>query len=1420
MSVKSLLKQARGSLESHDPESCLDYVDEILKTDKNNYFAYVFQGKAFQSLDKIDKAIGAYDKAISIQPEDMLAWKGLHKALAQTDRYEAYFDVLARIIDMQVGQGISIAETLKDLRNYLAERDYKSDYNLNVFYLKSIIPGTVIGDLIGTSLGLPEENIKRLIDLVRNHENDLVRRANAKVRMTLPKTLNQLQLNKLNQSSWDIRLKSELEHFYQLLLNVCNDDGLRKKYEKEYLKYKYDLLSIAPEKEPLQQDLFQMVEGMVFVKSPCLLAWQIYFDWIDLKHLSSLQMAMVTDFLDIFKNEGLSLILYAYAMSDISPFNKEEFTKRINYTELGKSNRRNRRRRRSKKNKDQKKPDDTDDSASITSTDTNDDDHLLDKVDDDDDVQDGEGDKGKVQSLSPSEALALMITGYDKCKDSVLGNRIICAYYIHLREYSEGSLRCREAISLLAKLKTSHGIDLPNTKEDLICSLAISYTYFEAPKNFPRALQLYDNILSLNPDNVKAKIGKGLILMERNDWQTATKLFQEVNESNPDDIEAALELAWCKILTGDVIEGRNRLIQVLDKLTGFDLISADKRAVVRWRIAQSYILDKSDASDINEAYQYLINSLKDSKNHAPSYTSLGILYQDHYNDKARGQKCFYKAFELDASEITAAKYLVEESTANNEWDVAELLCERIVTTEKSRRKLFTDEVEDKSWPFRVLGCSALNKQGDAKAIEWFQSALRMKAMDIECWIGLGEAYFNCGRLDAAAKVFTHVLTINESLWVVQYMLGKVNCEMGEFVEGLEILEKALELKPNEECIIMALYENYLNYTQSLVLQGFLGRALENIVKSIAAISLAAKINAESQNLWKVLSDCLRYFISLQGNLDVLPLDTLREIFESVNPDSLEGISFDGAQKLFEEKLYVDSLSILIILAGHTAVEILPKKSNRYLRSATLYNFGLAYLEAYNACGNEDYRNLAIKTLKKAIQLEQNNVTYWVALGNAFVSFNPQVAQHCFIKATTLDSRDGDIWTNIAALYLRYGDADLAMLAFLRSQSLSPQKSQSWIGHALTAQAKNEDTQAANLFTHAYVLSNGRSPLAQLLYGLSIIDKRVKTPGSDPRNIEAAQEFSIANYAMQKYLKSLPRDVLGLKLALTISERCKLFDYAAEIGEKLCEILESNYEKGESEADLLEFAIAKTQLSRIYLGNDQYEKAIENAQMTLDILEGELEEDEKIKASILSSRIVIVLSFFFNDQFDEALEELKVILSHHSSTRLITLTAQILYAYGSEDTKQAALDQLFGYIEESGSSLPVVLMLGAISVVDNLEEYLVPVKDELLGLPLTELINDSFKTVPRLLSEINKGIGGAEGQIWQRAAMLFPQDYNVWKQLNSGMALTVATLHENKQPAAELAEAYAATKRLRELQRALLLCPNASHAGALKNLHPN
>lgn len=1384
MSLKRSLKSAKVAIEANDPESVLEYVEEALELDTNCYFAYIFQGKAYQLLDDITDASKSFEKATSLEPDNILGWKGYLQVAKCGSDYPLYFSVLSQVIRIQLDQQVSIAETLKDLRNWLDFNQYKNNDELHELYLRQIIPGSELGNLVGSLLGNQETNLKQLIDLVKKRLDQNVSARLSKERVRFPRVLPIEAKVQLNQIAWPYYEACDLDSLYKEFLNIAQDEELRSIYEDQHLRYKYDMLKAATEKATIYQEIKEMIDGMVYVKTKSLFCWNLYFDWCDVSSLGDLDIEKVVYYLKTFPNEGLSITLYAFAMSEISPFDKQTIVKA---TSMMKKEAKN---------------------------------SIIDELDDESEKEQAKflEDETVVSetNLLPGQILSLMLQGYAQTSESILANRIVCEYYIHLREYSEASDKCRESIKLLADLQRTFSIELIHTKESFLCSLAIIYTYYEAPKNFPRALQLYDRVLSGSPGNVKAKVGKGLILIEKDNLQAAQLLFQEVVQENPDDELALREFSWCLILLGDSAKGRETLLKSLTKVQGVDLYSAEIRAITNWRIAKSYLLENDqDENFVNEAYGHLITSLKESKNYAPSYTLLGIIFQDHFGDKQRAQKCFYKAFELDVNEITSAKYLVEDLAAQNEWEVAEVLCNRIVSTESSRRTLLskTYREPDRSWPYRILGCSALNKQDDAKAIEWFQTALRMTSMDPNCWVGLGEAYLNCGRLDAAAKVFRHSLTLENDSWIVKYLLGLVSCQMGEFEEGLKFLHEALVQQPEEECILGALYESYIDNANHLLENGFFGRALASNHTALKYILACQKVSPTSQSLWKSLGESISIYLIIQEKVQEAPIDILANIFESLDFKSFEekDESLENALLSFKKGEWIEALAILVILTYKTSIVNLPSKLSKYLRSISFYNLGLAYLNAMNLTESQSYKNLAIVYLKKAIQLEGNNSSFWIALGNAYVSSHPQISQHCFIKAISLETKDASVWTNLAALYLRYGDFELAQEAFLRAQSMAPQISQSWLGHALAAEAAGNTEDASRLFTHAFVLSNGRSPLAQYLYALSIIQKRVGN-GSDPREIEAAQEFSVANFAMEKYLRFSPNEDTGLQIALTISERCKQFERAVLIGERLCAVYEAKYEKTESEVVLANYAKAKTQLARIYLGLSQYDMAIESAEFALNLAE---DSEESVSVS-LSSRIVIGLGLFFSEDINGALEQLKVILGEYSdSKRLVTLIAQILYAYGTEETKKAALDQLFAFIEEHGSSLIVVLTLGAMSVVDDLDEYFAAIKEELEGLALNELVDDTFRTVPKLLAEINKRLDNSDSdRIWKLNALLFPSDYNVWKNINSEMALSVASLGSTKLTASQLSEAYFATGNIRAMKRALFLLPGNDETRAM------
>lgn len=1352
MSTKSYLKSCKAALDRGNPQLAIEWAADAIEEDPQCVLAYLLRGKAYMMVSEHDKAIADFKTATALEPDNLTAWKGYLQAQTNVSDISEYLNVATGYLRVQAAQGDRLYDTYKQMRTYLQKNSYKSDKAKYQQFLRAVKPGTELGELLGREFGHPEDNLRQLVDLVKAAEDGAVRTKVAKTKMAMGRNLTPEQELKVDAAAWSIRQHSDLRSLYNEYISICSDDALRRQYENALLEYVYELQRISPDKPALREEVYAMAEGMVVVGVANSLAWTIYLDWLDVRDFSQLDHSRLLECVQLFRRKGLGLVVAAFLLSDLSPFGHADSKKLLAMCKQSK------------------------------------------KTDDDESMLEEE------LGARSHEVLSTLLAGYSRCKSSLFATRVLCAFQIQMGDYTSATDMCRKAVTQLATLKRTRGIDLENTRHDILCSLAMAYTYHEAPKNFPRALELYDRILEANPNNHKALVGKGLILMEKGDLEGARAMLLDVVAANPNNHEAIRELGWCEIRMGQLADGRARLQAV------FELLGHEVRSLVRWRIAKSYLLE----DNVDAAYAELIATLKETKNHAASYSLLGDIYRVHYDDATRAQRCYYRAFELDASEIGAARCLVEDFASRDEWEVADILCQRVVTVDAARRRLFSAETahEDRSWPYRVLGCSALNRQDDAKAVEWFQSALRMKAMDVECWIGLGEAYYNCGRLDAAAKVFGHVLTIR-SQWVVKLLLGKVQCEMGEFVVGLGLIHDALAEKPAEECVLIALFENHLAYAQNLVTNGFYGRACDNIVETLQFIRQTFAINRSSQTLWRCLNDGLRFFTTVQEKIAEFPEDVVSPLFDDISPSEYFDFSAKDAHSLCADPdTLVEGLSQYGVLASQMAVTMLPSKVSRHLRTVTVYNLGLSLLEAFNNTHNTKYRDGAVAALKKAVQLENNNSSFWISLGNAYVSFRPHLAQHCFIKASTLDSRDGEVYTNLAALYLRYGDFALAQEAFLRSQSIAPQHSHPWVGHALAAQSQGDHEAAFRLFTHAYTISNGRSALVQLLYGLLIVDKRVKITGSQPHDIDAAQEFSIANYAMQKYLQFRPNDVEGLRTALVISERCQQYD--TELGTRLCNLLERKYEALELDSVLVDYAVARTQLARMYLGAEDYERAIENAQTTLDVLSEETNPTREMTAAMLSSRVVIGLSFFFNNQFDEALDELKAILEAHSDlARLVSLTAQILWTYGDSDTRQAALDQLFGYIEEFGSSLVVVLTLGAISVVDDLHEYLDPIKDELKGLTIDETLHDTSKAVPALIDEINKRIN-VSSKVWQKNAMLFPSDYAVWKHLNTRMALTVASLPENKQTASQLSDALVDVGNVRAAQRALLLDPS-SHA---------
>lgn len=75
MSVKELQKQARQAISTKAYKEAIDCCKEALKLDKDNYVTLVLFGAASFNEEGYQQAEKAYQKAISIDRKNPLAWK-------------------------------------------------------------------------------------------------------------------------------------------------------------------------------------------------------------------------------------------------------------------------------------------------------------------------------------------------------------------------------------------------------------------------------------------------------------------------------------------------------------------------------------------------------------------------------------------------------------------------------------------------------------------------------------------------------------------------------------------------------------------------------------------------------------------------------------------------------------------------------------------------------------------------------------------------------------------------------------------------------------------------------------------------------------------------------------------------------------------------------------------------------------------------------------------------------------------------------------------------------------------------------------------------------------------------------------------------------------------------------------------------
>ncbi|KAF2846053.1 protein prenylyltransferase [Plenodomus tracheiphilus IPT5] len=1067
--------------------------------------------------------------------------------------------------------------------------------------------------------------------------------------------------------------------------------------------------------------------------------------------------------------------------------------------------------------------------------------------------------------VSQEDCLVLMTEGISECEKSPLAHCLLADYYLSLEEYESAVESARRGLRYAAVEAKKTDLSFQRTRDALNSTLATALVYYQAPRNHLEAKEIFQSILKRKPQFTAALIGIGLVLEEEQEYKQAFQFLEKALQQDPSNGRIGAESAWCQALAGDYKAGLEKLQSYLEypQLDATNQRGRELRAQTLYRIGVCiWELDTSKAArkDRNGAYAKLLAAIKANPNYAPAYTLLGIFYEDYNKDRKRARQCFQKAFELSPSEIVAAERLARLFANQGEWDIVEVVSQRVVDSGKARQ-VPGSKRKGVSWPFSALGVVQMNKQEYQKSVVSFLSALRISPDDYHSYVGLGESYHNSGRYNSASRAFNYAenptdgvvfkKTEDES-WFTRYMLANVNRELSEFNEALTGYEAVLSIRPKEFGVSIALLQTLVEKGWHCIETGFFGEAADSAVRAIEVAALITEYKPDAFNLWKALGDACSLFTWVQEKLVNFSADKVAQVLRS---ESDAVIDFDEHKDL--DGVGEEALSLLAsgeddLLTKVIQASILAQKraisscaNDIHAQAVAWYNLGWTEYRAHVCLEQEghdesrltSFLRAAMRCFKRAIELEAGNSEFWNSLGVITTTLSPKVAQHAFVRSLHLNERSVHTWTNLGALYLLQNDTELAHTAFSRAQSQDPDYSLAWVGEGIVALLTGEASEALSHFTHAFELSESSLLLTKRQYAVSAFDFLVSSPSTTSDISNLIQPL----FALQQLNLQAPYDIPHKHLAALFLERVGNHDAAVTALQSVTATVEEEYEKSESLLSLARVAQVKTDLARNLLATNAIPVAAEEAETALDLL-SELDDDtnqsaltkEQLAKVKLSARLTAGLAHYFSGALDAAIPYFRTALeATGSNPDIICLLAEVLWAKGGKDEKQVARDQLFTAIEKHEGHVGLLTLIGAMAVLDEDTETMGAMRDDLERLRTDKGISEGqVAGVEKVLEAISICLGGEEQVLNEaRCSVMFtPWKHMGWSELadasvdteseSFARTMAVQTAIKSAPPngalgARELAGAMARTGVVGDAQRAVVLAPWAAEGwGAL------
>ena len=385
----------------------------------------------------------------------------------------------------------------------------------------------------------------------------------------------------------------------------------------------------------------------------------------------------------------------------------------------------------------------------------------------------------------------------------------------------------------------------------------------------------------------------------------------------------------------------------------------------------------------------------------------------------------------------------------------------------------------------------------------------MDPQDRHCWECLGEAYLSRGSLNSALEAFTEVLKLELQSLNTLHQIANIKRIQGLFFGAVSDYTTVLELDSSYIPALKGRGESNLAIAVSALKEGFNGRAVDHVSLALRDLTKAAQLRPQFVCIWKLIGDCCTCLYDLdEEHLSI----------------TVPAILVDATSTAQYDCITIQKLDVFLIAkrAYGRAVQLSPGVSLHW------HDLAISHYYLGKLTGNMEYFQTALQLMQKALTIMGSNYLHWIGLGViAKALSNFPLTQHAFIKSIQLESNNPVAWSNLGALYLEHGRAELAHEAFKYAQSFDPTYVPAWIGQAMIAESIGHN-ETMDLFRHATELAY--HPQGAIGYGywvchsLQTIDRKlVLECDGTTLNVTAQRGVLQARDGLDKCVRSCHRE---------------------------------------------------------------------------------------------------------------------------------------------------------------------------------------------------------------------------------------------------------------------------------------------------------